>query len=87
MVEELHDLFARSEAQPEEVRRRIAELVHSELERAQQDAAHTADAPRSYAGAWSDLPEDDEAAAIERARHAAPPTAPMDEHLRWLDEV
>lgn len=36
-------------------------------------------------GAWSDLQGDDEFAALDRIRHEAAPTAPMDEQLTWLD--
>lgn len=37
-------------------------------------------------GAWRDLQDDDEFDALDRIRHANPPSPPMDEQLRWLDE-
>jgi hypothetical protein len=39
----------------------------------------------ALAGAWSDWQGDDEFVALDRIRHASPPTTPADEHLAWLD--
>lgn len=39
----------------------------------------------SYFGVMSDLPDDMEEELL-RMRRAVPPTPPMDEQLRWLDE-
>lgn len=37
-------------------------------------------------GAWRNLQGDDEFAALDRIRHGAAPTPPIDEQLSWLDE-
>ena len=36
-------------------------------------------------GAWSDL-QDDEFAALDRIRHATPPSLPVEEQLAWLND-
>ncbi len=81
MVDELSELVARVRQQPEAVQRHIAEVIQKALEQAQIE-----DALDSYAGAWSDLPEDDEAETLDRLRHESPPTPPLEDQLRWLDE-
>ena len=37
-------------------------------------------------GAWSDLQDDDEFAALDRIRHESAPTPPVEEQLTWLDD-
>lgn len=86
MIDELCLAFEQARERPEDVQRQIAALVRETLERAQRDAERPSEPRASYAGAWSDLPEDDEVAALDRMRHEVPPTPPMDEQLRWLDE-
>lgn len=39
----------------------------------------------ALAGAWSDLQDDDEFVALEKIRHANPPSPPVEEQLAWLD--
>jgi len=39
----------------------------------------------ALAGAWSDLQDDDEFVALDKIRHANPPTPPVEEQLAWLD--
>ena len=87
MQEDLRAVFERAQQLPEAAQRAIAELVQRELERAQRDAELPIEARESYAGAWSDLPEDDELEALDRIRHATSPTPPLDAQLRWLDEA
>ncbi len=87
MVDELRRIFERAQQLPEDVQRHIAALLQSELDQAQQDSESLIEPRTSYAGAWSDLPEDDEVEALDRMRHAVPPTPPLDEQLRWLDEA
>lgn len=87
MVDELREVFERAQQQSEDVQRVIAALVERELDRARQDAEHPAAPRTSYAGAWSDLPEDDEVETLHRMRHAVPPTPSVEDQLRWLDEA
>lgn len=84
MIEELRRVIAQVEQQPEDVQRRIAEMVQQELEHDCHGQTSAA-SPTSYAGAWSHLPEDDELETLDRQRHSAPPTPPIDEQLRWLE--
>ena len=47
------------------------------------------DIPASdLAGAWSDLPDtfDEMLDALDRIRHACPPSPPVAEQLAWMDE-
>lgn len=81
MVDQLLELVERVRQQPEAVQRHIAELIEQALKQAQ-----VGEGLSSYAGAWSDLPEDDEAETLDQIRQSSPPTPPMDEQLRWLDE-
>jgi len=87
MREDLRTLFERAQQLSEAAQRAIAELVQRELERAQRDAALPIEARETYAGAWSDLPEDDELEALDQLRHATSPTPPLETQLRWLDEA
>lgn len=66
MIDELRALFERAQQQPESVQRHIAELVQRELEQVQQKAALPPEARDSYAGVWSDLPEDDEIESLDQ---------------------
>jgi hypothetical protein len=84
MVDELREIFERVQQQPEAVQRQIAVLIEQALEQASGIAAD--DARESYAGAWSDLPEDDEFETLDKLRHESPPSPPVEEQLRWLDE-
>lgn len=68
MIDELRALFERALQQPESVQRHIAELAQQELEQAQQEATRPREALDSYAGAWSDLPEDGEIEALYQLR-------------------
>ncbi len=86
MVEELRLAFERAQQQPDDVQRQIAELVRHVLDGAQPDAGLPVEERETFAGAWSDLPEDDEVEALDRMRHAVAPTPPQDEEQRWLDE-
>lgn len=86
MLDELRDVFERAQQALEAEQRLIAQLVQMELERARQDAALSVEMRESYAGAWADLPEDDELETLDRMRHESTPTPPLDEQLRWLDE-
>ena len=81
MIDELREAIERLRQQPEAVQRHIAELIQQALQGAQ-----TGDAPGSYAGAWSDLRDDDEFDYFDRTRHEVAPTPPMDEQLAWLDD-
>lgn len=81
MVDQLRELVQRVQQQPEAVQRRIAELIEQALEQAQSGIVLG-----NYAGVWSDLPDDDEAETLDQIRHASPPTPPVEEQLRWLDE-
>lgn len=86
MLDELREILERVQQAPEAEQRLIAQLVQMELERARQDAALPIELRDSYAGAWADLPEDDELETLDRLRHEASPTPPLDEQLRWLDD-
>ena len=81
MIDELREAIERLRQQPEAVQRHIAELIQQALQEAQ-----TGDAPDSYAGAWSDLRDDDEFGYFDRIRHEVAPTPSMDEQLAWLDD-
>jgi len=81
VIDELRRAIERLRQQPEAVQRHIAELIEQALQEAQSGHA-----PDSFAGAWSDLQDDDEFAYFDRIRHETPPSPPMDEQLAWLDE-
>lgn len=75
-VEELEHL---SPTEQEEMALYIRSLLRSLREMHSQDATTGAAAPdeswQDPAGAWSDLPEDDEAETFYRMRHEVPPSA------------
>lgn len=85
MLDELRNVFERAQQAPEAEQRMIAKLIEMELERARQDAALPVEIRESYAGAWADLPDDDETETLDRMRHEASPTPSLEEQLRWLD--
>jgi hypothetical protein len=87
MNDVLREVFERAQQQPEPVQRHIAELVRRELELAQQEAAAPLEARGNYAGAWNDLPEDDELEALDRMRHESSPTPPLQTQLDWLKDA
>ena len=86
MVDELREIFERVQQQPEAVQRQIAVLIEQALAQVQESDALPDTARESYAGAWSDLPEDDEFETLDKLRHESPPSPPVEEQLRWLDE-
>jgi hypothetical protein len=86
MVDELSTLVERVRQQSETVQRHIAALIEQALEQAQADESMRDQAPESYAGAWSDLPDDDEFDTLDKLRHETPPSPPVEEQLAWLDD-
>lgn len=76
---ELREAVERAQQQPAAVQRQIAALIEQELERIHVSDASPGDSPECYAGAWSDLQDDDEFAAFDRMRHEVAPTPPMEE--------
>ena len=86
MVEELRHIFERAQEQPEDIQRHIAALIEHVLDEAAEHATAPAEEHTDYAGAWSDLPADDEFETLDRLRHAASPTPPIEETLVWLEE-
>jgi hypothetical protein len=86
MVDELRKAIERAQRQPEAVQRQIAALIEQALEQAHVNGASPDKSCESYAGAWSDLQDDDEFAAFDRMRHEVAPTLPMEEQLAWLDD-
>lgn len=65
---------------PPDLQEQLAEII-------EQHTEPVGIPPESLAGAWSDLPDtfDEMLDALDRIRHASPPTPPVDEQLAWLD--
>lgn len=79
MVDKLREAVERAQQQPEAVQRRIAALIEQALAQSPLSDASPDDTRESYAGAWSDLPEDDEFETLNRLRHESAPTPPISE--------
>lgn len=78
MIERLARALEHVEELPEDVQEELAEQIEQYVEPARLP-------PGSLAGLMPDLPDDMEE-TILRWRRATPPTPPVDEQLRWLDE-
>jgi len=67
-------------------------LLPDEQTRRSVDGISEADLPAvvrialALGGAWRDLQDDDEFAALSHIRHANPPSPPIEEQLAWLSE-
>lgn len=87
MVEELREAFEQVEQLPDDIQRHIAALIRQEVERVRRPQPASGTERRSYAGAWSDLPEHDEFEVLDRQRHSTSPSPSVAEQLRWLGDV
>lgn len=100
MIERLQRALEHVGELPPDEQEEIAELIEEWIEPAEmappanghQPNASEADLPKSVRdalsviGAWSDMQDDDEFAALDRIRHESVPTPPMDEQLWWLKD-
>jgi hypothetical protein len=78
MIERLQRAFEHIEELSPEEQEEIAELIEQRIE--------PLDVPLgSLAGSMPDLPDDAEVTLL-RWRREAPPTPPMEEQLRWVEE-
>jgi hypothetical protein len=81
MIERLQQALMHIEDVPVDVQEQLAEQIEACL--------HHSDTPepagRSFAGIWSDLPDDMEDTLL-RWRRETPPTPPMDEQLGGSEE-
>lgn len=79
MTDRLHRLFDRIEQLPATEQDEIAEQFEALAELYLRKIAQPASLPRpSYAGIWSDLPDDMED-ELDRMRHEVPPTPIQDD--------
>lgn len=98
MIERLQRALKHVEELPPEVQEQLAEQIEEWTEPLDEPPGSSSGGgedslPKSVldalavAGAWRDLQGDDEFEALDRIRHASPPTPPIDEQLAWLDET
>jgi hypothetical protein len=78
MIEQLRRALEHSDELPPALRDEIAEQIEAYTEPVSLSAG-------SLAGSMPDLPDDAEETLL-RWRWEVPPTPPLDEQLRWLDE-
>jgi hypothetical protein len=81
MIERLQRALEHIEDVPEEIQEELAETIEEYVPRSAPGGARV----RSFAGIWSDLPDDMEETLLRWRREVAP-TPPMDEQLRWTEE-
>ena len=81
MIERLQHALDHVVELPADLQEQLAEIIEQHTEPLEVPAG-------SLAGAWSDLPDtfDEMLDALDRIRHASPPTPPLDEQLAWMDK-
>ena len=80
MIDRLHRALEHVDELPLDLQEQLAEIIEQHTEPVDISS-------ESLAGAWSDLPDtfDEMLDALDRIRHASPPTPPVDEQLAWMD--
>jgi hypothetical protein len=80
MIDRLQRALEYVESLPPDIQEQLAEIIEQHTQ--------PVDIPlERLAGAWSDLPDtfDEMLDALDRIRHATPPTPPIAERLAWMD--
>ncbi len=79
------DRLARALEHVEDLPKDVQEELAEQIEQYQRPPTSGAQHRRSFAGIWRDLPDDMEETLL-RWRHAASPTPPVEEQLRWMED-